>query len=328
MRFRCSRFDRAVLAVMVAFTALVASAAFAQRYPEKPIRWIVPGSAGSYPDALARLVAAKVSESIGQPIVIDNRPGAGTNLGTAIAARAPADGYTLFLHAVPVAINASLYAKLDYDARKDFVPITQLTSVSNVLVINPKLPIGSVRELIAYSKTNPGGVQFASAGSGTTAHLAGQLLKSMTSADMTHVPYSNFNQGITDVISGQVSMVIPNLPPVLPQIKAGLLKPLAVTGARRSATLPDVPTVAEAGVPGYEVSSWHGLAVPTGTPAPIVERLYTEFVRAVRSPDVAAKIAEMGAEVIASSPSEYAAYVNSEIDKWAKVVREAGARID
>ena len=315
------------LLATLAFASIAVEAA-AQQYPDKPIRWIVPGSPGSYPDQLARLLAAKVSESLGQPIVVDNRPGAGTNLGTAIAAKAPADGYTLFLHAVPIAINATLYAKLDYDPRKDFVPITQFTSVSNVLVVHAKLPVSSLRELIAYSKSTPGGLQFASAGSGTTAHLAGQLLKSMSSANMTHVPYSNFNQGITDVISGQVSMVIPNLPPVLPQIRAGLLRPLAVTGARRSAALPDLPTVSEAGVPGYEVSSWHGLAVPTGTPAPIVDRLHAEFVKALKTPEVAAKIAEMGAEVVASSPAEYAAYVQSETEKWAKVVREAGARID
>jgi tripartite-type tricarboxylate transporter receptor subunit TctC len=171
-------------------------------------------------------------------------------------------------------------------------------------------------------------VQYASAGSGTTAHLAGALLKSMTRADLTHVPYSNFNQGTSDVISGHVAMVIPNLPPVLPQIKAGLLKPLAVTGAKRSAALPDVPTMSEAGVKGYEVSSWHGLAVPTGTPQPVVDRLYGEFIKALKSPDVAARIAEMGADIVASTPAEYAAYVQSEIEKWGTVVREAGARAD
>jgi tripartite-type tricarboxylate transporter receptor subunit TctC len=308
--------------------AVAAAPATAQRYPDRPIRWIVPGSAGSYPDQLARLLAAKVSESIGQPIVIDNRPGAGTNLGTAIAAKAPPDGYTLFLHAVPVAINATLYAKLDYDPRKDFVPITQFTSVSNVLVVSPKLPVSSVSELLALANAKPGSVQYASAGSGTTAHLAGALLKSMTRADLTHVPYSNFNQGTSDVISGHVAMVIPNLPPVLPQIKAGLLKPLAVTGAKRSAALPDVPTMSEAGVKGYEVSSWHGLAVPTGTPQPIVDRLYSEFIKALKSPDVAARIAEMGADIVASTPAEYAAYVQSEIEKWGTVVREAVSRAD
>lgn len=315
------------LALQLALAPLGLSAQ-TTRYPDKALRWIVPASPGSYPDLLARLVAPRLGELLGQSVVIDNQPGAGTNRGTANAAKAPADGHTLLLHSVAVAINATLYKKLEYDPVNDFAPVSQLTSVSNVVAIHPKLPVQTLGELIAYAKAHPGKVHYASAGNGTTAHLAGHMLKSLTDAPLTHVPYSNFNQAVTDVIGGQVAMMIPNLPPMLGHVKSGALRALAVTGRQRSASLPQVPTVMEAGVPGYEVSSWHGIALPARAPDTVVKQLHGALDKILKEANIQAKLADMGADIVASAPPAYAAYIRSEIDKWAKVIKDAGAQVE
>ena len=305
-----------------------AGPAFAQKWPEKPIHLIVPFGPGSFPDIVARLLSQKMSEGLGQPVVVENRVGAGGNIGTEAVVRARPDGYTLLLNTVANAINKSLYRKLSFDPVKDLTPSSQIASVSNVLVVPASLNANSLPELLDLALKRRPGLSFASGGNGTTSHLAGQLLKSMAKIQIEHVPYSNFNQALTDVMGGQLDFVIPNLPPTIPHIKSGRLKALAVTGARRSHLLPDVPTFAEAGLSGYEVSSWNGLAAPARTPPEIIARLHAEVVKALKDPEVAAKLAAQGAEIIGSSPAEYGALIAAEAEKWRVVVNDAGAQID
>jgi len=301
---------------------------YAAAWPERPIQLVVPIGPGSYPDILARIIAPKLSEELGQTIIIDNRPGAGTNIGTAHAAKAAPDGYTLLLHSVVTTISASLYSNLTYDPRKDFAPISQLSWVPNVVVVNPSLPVKTMPELVDYGRKNPGKLRFASAGAGATTHLAGELLKMAADIDLQHVPYSQISQGFSDVMSGQIEMVIPNLPTMVGQMKAGRVRALAVTGANRSPAFPDLPTVAESGFPGFEVVSWHGLVAPAGTPPEIVSRVHQAAIKVLKDPKVAELIAQQGAVIVGSSPSEYAAYIRSETDRWAKVITKAGIRID
>ena len=269
-----------------------------------------------------------MSANLGQPIVVDNRPGAGGNLGTEAVVRSKPDGYTLLLHSVANATSKALYINLSFDPLKDLKPVTQLAGVGNVLVVSPSLPVSKLSELIELANKNPNGLSFASGGNGTTAHLAGELLRSITKAHFVHVPYTNFGQALTDVMGGQPDFVIPNLPPTVPQIKGGKLKPIAVTTSKRSALLPNVPTIAESGVKGYEVLSWNGIAAPAGTPEAIVERLHAEAVRALRDPKVQQRLAEQGAEAVGSSPAEYDAFIRSETEKWARVIKESGAKVE
>ncbi|MFO1396346.1 MAG: tripartite tricarboxylate transporter substrate binding protein [Burkholderiales bacterium] len=319
-----------IRAVGVAAFAALATVASAQPYPSKPIRIVVPFPAGGTTDILARAVAAKLSETTGQPAVVDNRPGAGGNIGAELVAKSAPDGYTFLMGTVGThAINPGLYAKMPYDHVKDFAPVILVAGVPNVLVVNPALPVNSVQELIAYIKANPGKVNFASSGSGTSIHLSGELFKTMTGLQMTHVPYKGSAPALQDLVGGQVQIMFDNLPSSLALIKGGKLKALAVTSAERSSALPDVPTVAEAGLPGFEASSWFGLLAPAGTPKEAIAKINGEVAKWLATPEAKEKLASQGA--IAASgltPEDFQKHIASETTKWAKVVKESGAKVD
>lgn len=317
----------ATLALFVMTSVL--GAASAQAYPDKPIRMVVPFPAGGTTDILARAVAQKLSESLGQQMIVDNKPGAGGNIGAQEVARAAPDGYTLVMGTVGThAINPSLYKKLPYDHLKDFAPVSLVASVPNLLVVHPSVPVNSVKELIAYVKANPGKLNFASSGNGTSIHLSGELFKTMTGVQMTHVPYKGSAPAVTDLLGGQVQLMFDNMPSALPHAKGGKLKPLAVTSAKRFPGTPDIPTIAEAGVPGYEASSWFGVLAPAGTPKEIVNKLSTEIAKALKTPEMTKRLEEQGAQAVGSTPEEFAAHIKAETAKWAKVVKESGATVD
>lgn len=317
----------ATLALFVMTSVL--GAASAQAYPDKPIRMVVPFPAGGTTDILARAVAQKLSESLGQQMIVDNKPGAGGNIGAQEVARAAPDGYTLVMGTVGThAINPSLYKKMPYDHVKDFAPVSLVASVPNLLVVHPSVPVNSVKELIAYVKANPGKLNFASSGNGTSIHLSGELFKTMTGVQMTHVPYKGSAPAVTDLLGGQVQLMFDNMPSALPHAKGGKLKPLAVTSAKRFPGTPDIPTIAEAGVPGYEASSWFGVLAPAGTPKEIVNKLSTEIAKALKTPEMTKRLEEQGAQAVGSTPEEFAAHIKAETAKWAKVVKESGATVD
>ena len=319
----------AALAAIAAIAIAGSSAAQTPAYPTKPIRLVAPFPPGGATYIIARAVAQKLGEAWGQSIVVDNRPGAGGNIGTELVAKAPPDGYTLEMGTVGThAINASLYAKIPFDHVKDFAPIILVAGVPNVLEVTPSLPVNSVQELIAYAKANPGKLNFASSGNGTSIHLSGELFKVMTGVQMTHVPYKGSAPAIQDLLSGQVQLMFDNLPPSLPQIKAGRLRALAVTSATRAPALPDVPTVAESGLPGFEASSWFGLLAPAGTPPAIIAKINAEVATWLASPEGKEKLASIGANAAGGSPEDFARHIQAETAKWAKVVKESGAKVD
>jgi tripartite-type tricarboxylate transporter receptor subunit TctC len=312
-----------------AFALAAIAGAQAPAYPTKPIRLVVPFPAGGATDILAREVAKHLTDAWGQSVVVDNRPGAGGNIGSELVAKAAPDGYTLEMGTVGThAINASLYSKMPYDHVKDFVPVILVAGVPNVLEVNPALPVNSVQELIAYAKANPGKLNFASSGSGTSIHLSGELFKVMAGVQMTHVPYKGSAPALQDLIGGQVQLMFDNLPPSLPQIKAGKLRALAVTSAGRAPALPDTPTVAEAGLPGFEASSWFGVLAPAGTPPEIVNKLNAEIAKWLASPGAKEKLANVGANIAGGTPEDFARHIQAETTKWAKVVKESGAKVD
>ena len=312
-----------------AFALAAIAGAQAPAYPTKPIRLVVPFPAGGATDILAREVAKHLTDAWGQSVVVDNRPGAGGNIGSELVAKAAPDGYTLEMGTVGThAINASLYSKMPYDHVRDFVPVILVAGVPNVLEVNPALPVNSVQELIAYAKANPGKLNFASSGSGTSIHLSGELFKVMAGVQMTHVPYKGSAPALQDLIGGQVQLMFDNLPPSLPQIKAGKLRALAVTSAGRAPALPDTPTVAEAGLPGFEASSWFGVLAPAGTPPEIVNKLNAEIAKWLASPGAKEKLANVGANIAGGTPEDFARHIQAETAKWAKVVKESGAKVD
>jgi tripartite-type tricarboxylate transporter receptor subunit TctC len=309
--------------------ATLASGAWAQAYPTKPIRLVVPFPPGGATDILARAVAQKLTDKWGQPVVVDNRPGAGGNIGSELVAKAAPDGYTLEMGTVGThAINASLYAKMPYDHVKDFAPVILVAGVPNVLEVNPSLPVNTVQELIAYAKANPGKLNFASSGNGTSIHLAGELFKVMAGVQMTHIPYKGSGPALQDLIGGQVQLMFDNLPPSLPQIKAGKLRALAVTSSTRSPALPDTPTIAESGLPGYEASSWFGVLAPAGTPPAIIAKLNAEIAAWLATPEAKEKMVALGANIGGGSPEDFAKHIAAETAKWQKVVKESGAKVD
>ena len=313
----------------LAASALAPTGAAAQAFPSKPITIIVPFSAGGTTDILARVVGQALTTELGQSVIVDNRAGAGGNIGGQAAARAPADGYTLFMGTVGThAINAALYKKMPFDPIKDFAPLTRVANVPNLLVANPAQPYKTVQELIAYAKANPGKVNFGSSGSGSSIHLSGELFKSMAKVDMQHVPYKGSAPAVTDLLGNQIGIMFDNMPSAIQHVRSGKLRPLAVTTAKRSPELPDVPTIAEAGVPGYEATSWFGLFAPAGTPTPVVAQLNKAIVKVLNLPDVKKKIAEQGGEVVAETPEQFAAFIQKESVKWGKVVKESGASVD
>ncbi len=298
-------------------------------YPSKPITIIVPFSAGGTTDILARVVGQFMSTDLGQPVVIDNRAGAGGNIGGQAAARATPDGYTIFMGTVGThAINQSLYKKMPFDPIKDFAPLSRVAMVPNLLVANPSQPYKNVKELIAYAKANPGKINFGSSGAGSSIHLSGELFKQMAGVDMQHVPYRGSAPAVSDLLGGQINLMFDNMPSAIPHVKGGKLRPLAVTTAKRSPALPDVPTIAESGVPGYEATSWFGLLAPAGTPAPVIAKLNASILKALANPEVKKKLAEQGAEAAGEKPEQFAAFIAAETAKWGKVVKESGATAD
>ncbi|MDQ6619355.1 MAG: tripartite tricarboxylate transporter substrate binding protein [Pseudomonadota bacterium] len=324
-----SRSRRAALIAFALITVAPVALAQGQSYPTKPIRLVVPFPPGGATDILARAVAQRWTETLGQSVVVDNRPGAGGNIGSDLVAKAAPDGYTLVMGTVGThAINPSLYARMPYDHVKDFAPVILVAGVPNVMEVNPSVPARTVAEFIAYAKANPDKINFASSGSGTSIHLAGELFKVMTGVQMTHVPYKGSAPALTDLMGGQVQVMFDNLPPSLPHIKAGKLRALAVTSSTRSPALPDVPTVAEAGVPGYEASSWFGVLAPAGTPPAVIARLNGEVAKWLATPEAKERMASLGANAVGGSPEDFAAHIRAETAKWAKVVKESGAKAE
>jgi len=317
---------RCLLLAMLITTAVAAGAA---DFPVRPIRMVVPFGAGSNSDLLARTVAVRMAETWGQQVVVDNRPGAGGNIGTDLVAKAPPDGYTIVLGAASVlAINQSLYTVMPYDTNTAFAPITNMVKTTNMLIVTPALPVKSVSDLIAYGKANPGKLTYASAGAGGTIHLSAELFKSMTGITMEHIAYKSSPLAHIDMISGQVHVMFDAMPTALPQVKANRLRPVAVTTAKRSLQMPELPTVAEAGLPGYEAAGWFGYAAPARTPRDIIGKLNTEIVRILKLPDVRERLIAQGAEPVGDSPEEFAKFIQSEAAKWGKVIRALNLKIE
>lgn len=312
----------------LALGAIILPAQAEDKWPSKPITYVVPFPAGGTTDILARLIGQKLGPALGTTVIIDNRPGAGGNIGSEMVSRAAPDGYTIMGGTISShSINASLY-KLSYDPLKSFAPITLIGTNANVLVVNPASPVKSVKELIAVAKAKPGSLSFASAGNGTSQHLSAELFKTMTGIDMVHIPYKGSAPAIQDVIGGQVPLMFDTTVVAGPFIQSGKVRPLAVTSAKRVASLPDVPTMAEAGVPGYEVVSWQAMFAPAGTPPAIVQRLQTEVAAILKQPDVQERLAKLGVEPSGMAPQQLAEFQAAEIAKWAKVVKVANVKVD
>lgn len=322
---------RTGLKTLAAATLAVAgmgSALAADAYPDKPLTMIVPFSAGGTTDILARIVGQALGQELGQTIIIENKPGAGGNIGAQQASRAKADGYTLFMGTVGThAINQALYKKLPYDPVKDFAPLSRVANVPNLLVAHPSRPYKTVQEMIAYAKKHPGEVTYGSPGSGASPHVSGALFQSMTGAELTHVPYKGSAPAISDLLGNQIAVMFDNMPSAIQHVRSGKLRPIAVTTAKRSPELPDVPTIAEAGVPGYEATSWFGLWAVAGTPAPILDQLHTALAKVLKDPGVSKKIADQGGEVVIETPAQFDAFIKTEAAKWGKVVKESGAEV-
>ncbi len=300
----------------------------AQAYPVKPIRVIVGFPPASGADISARLIAAKLVEPLGQQVIVDNRPGAGSNLAAETVAKAAPDGYTLFIGTVANTINATLYAKLPFDFQRDFTPIALATAAPNILVVHPSVPAKSVADLVALAKGRPGQLNFASSGTGTAPHLSGELFKTMAGVQITHVPYKGSPQAVTDVLAGEVAFMFSPVSTVLPHVKSGRLRALAVTTATRIAALPALPTVAEAGLTGYDTVTWFGFVAPARTPPAVVTRLNAEIVKILMLPDVRQQFSVQGMEILGGTPEHFAGYIAQEISKWAKVIRASGARAE
>lgn len=330
-QYRCSTL--AAIA-MTALLSIAGGVAAQTAWPNKPVRIVVPFAPGGTTDILARAVAPELSKAFGQQFVVDNRAGAGGNVGAEIVAKSPGDGYTLLMGTVGThGINKALYAKLPYDPQKDFAPITLVAGVPNVMVMNADkakaLGINSVNDFIKYAKANPGKLNMASSGNGTSIHLAGELFKSMTGTFMTHIPYRGSGPALMDMVAGNMDVMFDNLPSSMAQIKAGKLKALAVTSAQRSAAMPDIPTIEEAaGLKGFEASSWFGLLAPAGTPADMVSRIQQETAKALNSPAIKEKLLAQGAIPSGNTPAEFTRLIDAEHKKWAKVVRDSGAKVD
>jgi tripartite-type tricarboxylate transporter receptor subunit TctC len=313
--------------VLLIVGILGAMQAAAQSYPSKPVRFVVPYAAGGATDLIARTIGEKLSASLGQPFVIDNRPGAATLLGAQLVAKAEPDGYTLLMAtSTTLAINASLYSKLPYDPVKDFAPISLAIQHPFVLLVDPKLPVQSVKELVALAKAKPGQLAYASGGSGSFPHLAMAMFQSMVGIDVIHVPYKGSAPALTDLMGGQIAMMFDNT--ALNYVKGGKIRALAVTTKDRLSVMPDVPTLAEAGVPGYELAAWQGVIATAGTPRPIVDKLNGEIVKLLQLPDVRSRLTADGGQIITSTPDQFAAYIKTEIGRFAKVVKDSGAKVE
>jgi tripartite-type tricarboxylate transporter receptor subunit TctC len=308
---------------------MIAAPVPAQDYPVKPVRFVIAFSPGGPSDILTRLIGSKLAESLGQPFIFDNRPGAGGNVAGEIVAKSPADGYTLLMGNNSIlATNASLYKNMSFDPVKDLAPVALLASQPNILVVHPSVPVKSVKELIAFAKAHPGQLNYASSGSGAAAHLAAELFKSMAGVSMVHIPYKGASPALVDMLAGQCQVMFATALSVQPYLQSNRLRPLAVSTAKRSRMMPQLPTVAEAGVPGFEATTWHGIVSTGGTPAAVINKLNAEINRILKLPDVNSTLTRQGAEVLGGTSQEFAAYVKAEIPKWTKVVKESGARPD
>jgi tripartite-type tricarboxylate transporter receptor subunit TctC len=321
---------RGLRQVVVACAALVlAYSAEAQTYPLRPVRLVVPFSAGGAADVPGRILTQKLSEALGQQVIVDNRPGAGSTIGAELVVKAPPDGYTLLTISNTHFVSAALYKKLAYDAINDYAPVTQVTTAPNVIVVHPSLPVKTVKELIALARAKPGKIDYASSGNGSTQHLTGALFCKMAGIDMTHIPYRGSGPVTADLLSGQVTVGFPGIAGMLPHIKAGKLRALAVTGAKRSPELPDLPTAAQAGVKGYDVTAWFGVAGPKGMPRDIVLKLHAELLRVLKNPDVQKLLLTAGQEVAwQETPELFGEMLKVESAKWARMVQESGAQVN
>jgi tripartite-type tricarboxylate transporter receptor subunit TctC len=305
----------------------ISAAAHAQVYPAKPVRMIVAYPPGGGTDIVGRMVAQKLGESLGHSVVVENRGGASGNIGTELAARAAPDGYTILMgNVAPNAINVSLFRNLPFDPVADFAPVSLVASTPNILVVHPSTPARTVEEVIALAKAKPGTLNFASAGVGSSSHLAGELFRILAGADIVHVPYKGAGPAIVDVLSGRIHLYFATMPAAMPHVKSGKLAPVAVTSARRSPALPDLPTIAQAGVPGYEASTWYGVLAPARTPPSVIARLHENIVKILAVPETRERLADQGFEPVGNSPEEFGAYIRSEIAKWSKVISDAGIR--
>ncbi len=322
--FALARFTASCTVVSIAVITQCA----AQPYPARPVRVIVPYAAGGGVDVMARLIAPRLGERLGQQVVIDNRPGATGNIGAELAAHAPPDGYTVLMAGASIAINVSLYRKLAYDILKDFVAVTSVAVSPNIVLVHPSLPAHSIAELIALARQRPGQLNYASGGSGSTLHLTAELFKSMTGVNITHVPYKSTGPALIAVIAGEVAIIMPPLAGTLSHVESGRLRALAVTSTTRVKMVQQLPTVAEAGVPGFESGQWYGVFVPAAAPADIVTKLRTEIARVVRIPEVADQITQQGSIPVGDAPEQFGAYLRQDIAKWAKVVKASGARVE
>lgn len=327
------RFERRTLSIVVSSAMFVAFAApaFAQTgnaWPTKPVKLVVGYAAGGATDVIARLVANKMGEDLGQTVVVENRTGANSNVGAEVVARAPADGYTLYVFTIANTINASLYSKLGYQPVKDFEPIGLMAKIPNLLVVNPSLPVHSLTEYIKFAKEAPMGITFASSGNGSSIHLSGEMFKMRTGLNMLHVPYRGSAPAVTDLLGGQVQSMFDNSPSAMPHVKSGKLRAIAITSRERSALLPNVPTVAESGFPGFEVQSWFGLAAPTGTSQPVIQRLNTALNKALSDGDIKQRLAAMVATPAPGTADEMRKFVASEISAWNEVVKASGAKAE
>lgn len=317
---------RMVLGFLTAAIAMAAPVA-AQPFPTKPVRFIVPYAAGGATDLLARTIGEKLSASLGQPFVVENRPGAATLIGAQLVAKSEPDGHTLLMAtSTTLAINVSLYSKLPYDPAKDFAPISLVIAHPFVLLVNPNLPVQTVQDLIAFAKSKPGQLAYASGGSGSFPHLAMALFQSMTGIDVVHVPYKGSAPALIDLMGGQIAMMFDNT--ALNYVKGGKLRALAITTQQRAAVMPNVPTLSEAGVSGYELAAWQGVVAAAGTPRPVVDKLNSEIVKLLKLPDVQARLTADGGQILTSTPDQFAAYIRSEIGRFAKIVKDSGARVE
>lgn len=316
----------AVFCLALLLVGSIATAA--ETYPTKPIRFVTPYAAGGGADLIARTLGQKLSELLGQPVVVDNRPGAGATVGADIVAKSPPDGYTILLADTSHAIGASLYKRLPYDAVRDFAAVSQVVSGANILVVNPAMPANSVKELIAYAKSRPAELNYGSAGNGSPGHLAVELFKRMAGVDIVHIPYKGAAPATADLLSGRVHLMSGGMSAAVPHVRSGKLRALAVTSRKRSPAVPDVPTVAESGLPGYDVSTWFGVLAPSQSAAHAVSKLNAAIIELLKGADVRERFSPLGLEPAGSTPGEFGAHVRSEVVKWRKVVRDAGLRVD
>jgi tripartite-type tricarboxylate transporter receptor subunit TctC len=310
----------------VALLIAAAASAQAQSYPTRPVRLIAHSAPGGTSDILGRLVAQKLTDAFSQQVVVENRAGASGIIGVEVAAKSAPDGYTLLITQTSIAINPSMFAKLPYNAQRDFAPITQLVVAPNVLVVHPSVPAKSIKEFIALAKRNPGSLINGSPGQGTSPHLSAELFKIMSGIKLEHVQYKGAGQAIIGLLSGEIPVMFTTPPTAMPYIQAGRLRPLGVTTTKRAEALPDVPTISEAGVPGYESVQWFGMLVPVGTPRPVIDRLHQEITRSLRASEMKERLNSLGLDVVGSTPEEFGAYIKSETEKWAKVIKTMGIK--